>query len=67
MTPAQFTAAAQLLQLRHGPAQEAARLVLVDNYRQVDAAAATGLSVASVSNAVTRIRRGLDLARLATA
>lgn len=67
MTPDQFTAAAKLLQLRQGPAREAAKLVLVDKYLQVDAAAATGLSVSSVSNAVTRIRRGLELAQLATA
>lgn len=67
MTPAQFTAAAKLFQLRKGAAKEAAQLVLVHRYRQIDAAAATGLSVSSVSNAVTRIRRGLELARLATA
>ncbi|MDE2022051.1 MAG: hypothetical protein KGI71_04070 [Patescibacteria group bacterium] len=65
MTEAQFAALAHLLSLRTGAAQEAARLVLVHGHRPTDAAAATGLSVASVSNAVARVRRGLELARSA--
>lgn len=65
MTDSQFDAIATLLQLRQGPAQEAARLVLVGGLRQIDAAALMGISAASVNNTVQRVRRGMDLARAA--
>ncbi len=66
MTAAQFQALAKLLQIRHGAARQAAYLVLVDGYRPSMAARETGLSLAGVSNAVTRMRKGLaqvDLCR----
>lgn len=65
MTPTQFVAVAKLIGLRSGPAQECARLVLVDGHRQVDAAAQTGLSAQGASNAVRRVRAAVELARLA--
>jgi len=57
-----FEALATLLQARQGPAREAARLVLVEGRKPSEAARQTGLSPASVSNAVTRFRRGMELA-----
>lgn len=65
VSASQFDALAQLLKLRAGAAQEAARLVLVDGHRPSDAAVLMGLSLAGVSNAVSRVRRGLELARTA--
>lgn len=65
MTAAQFSALAQLLRLRAGPAREAARLVLVDGLRPVDAAALAGCSAASASNTLAACRAGLELARQA--
>lgn len=65
MTADQFRALCALLRSPAGPAQEAARLVLVEQVRPSDAAALTGASAPSVSNAVTRMRRGLELAKIA--
>lgn len=65
MTDPQFTALARLLRLRAGPAREGARLVLVEGWRQVDAAAAVAISPAALGNAVARVRRGVDLATTA--
>lgn len=65
MTEVQFAAICALLRSPPGPAQEAARLVLVEQLRPVDAATLTGVSSASVSNSVTRIRRGMELAEVA--
>ena len=65
MTDEQFFALAALLRMRAGPAREAARLVLVEGSRVTEAAAKTGASQPSVSNAVARCGRGLDLARQA--
>lgn len=67
MTDAQFTAMAQLLRLRDGAAQDAARLVLVNGHAPGEVASLTGISPASVSNSVGRIKRGLELARIAVA
>lgn len=67
LTPAAFAALAQLLRVRDGAAREAASLVLVYGHQPSDAARLAGLSPASVSNAVSRFRRGLELARLAAA
>ena len=63
MTTDQFDALAKLLSLRAGPAREVARLVLVDGMRQADAARMMGLSPAAASNALARVRRGLDLTK----
>jgi DNA-directed RNA polymerase specialized sigma24 family protein len=67
MTAAAFAALARLLRLRPGGAQDAARLVLVEGMRPTDAAALSGVSPASASNTITRMRRGLELARTAGA
>ena len=61
MTPVQFSALSKLLQVRKGAAREAAYLVLVNGLRPSEAARQTGLSPASVSNAVTRFRKGMKL------
>lgn len=65
MAPDQFQALAQLLRLRTGPAQDAARMVLVDGASQADAARATGLTPQAVHNAVRRAQAGLELAQAA--
>lgn len=65
MAPAQFAALARLLRLRAGPAQDAARLVLVDGASQAAAARATGLTPQAVHNAVQRVQAGLELAQAA--
>lgn len=65
MTPAQFAALADLLQMRAGPAQEAAQLVLVAGITSAEAARRTGLSPQAASQAVVRARRGLALAQQA--
>lgn len=65
MTNVQFAVLAQLLRLRTGPAQDAARMVLVDGASQADAARATGLTQQAVHNAVKRVQAGLELARVA--
>jgi predicted DNA-binding protein (UPF0251 family) len=57
MTPRRFSAIARLIRMRRGAAEEAARLVLVDGLRPIEAARRLGLSPQSVSNAVTRVRR----------
>jgi DNA-directed RNA polymerase specialized sigma24 family protein len=61
LTEAQFSALAQLLRLRQGPATEAARRVLVEGRRPAEVARALGLSPQAVCNAVSRCRRGLIL------
>lgn len=65
MTPDQFQALATLLQLRAGPAQQAAYLVMVDKLRLTDAAALAGVSQPAASNALKRARAGLALAQAA--
>lgn len=65
LTAAQFEAVATLAQLRTGPQREAARLVLVDGARQVDAARAAGCSASAASNTLAVCRRVLGLARQA--
>jgi DNA-directed RNA polymerase specialized sigma24 family protein len=61
----QFDALAELLRLREGVSSQAARLVLVGGLSQAEAGRQTGLSTAGVGNAVRRVRRGLELAKLA--
>lgn len=65
LTADQYEAIATLLRMRD-PSREAARLVLVDGMRPADAARTTGLTPQAVGNAVSRVRRGLDLAVAAT-
>ena len=67
MTHEQFNAIASLLGLRTGSAQDAARMVLVDGMAQSQVVAQLGMSRASVSNACTRVRKGMALAEAATA
>lgn len=65
MTPAQFAALAKLISLRNGPAQEAARLVLVDGMSGTGAATLCGISRSSCGDAVTRVRAAWELAKVA--
>lgn len=65
MNEAQFAALAQLLRMQDGPSLTAARMVLVDGARPVDAAALAGISPPGASQAAARMRRGLELARIA--
>lgn len=65
VTPEQFAALAELLRLRAGLAQDAARMVLVDGVSQADAARATGLTQQAVHNAVKRALAGLALTKRA--
>lgn len=65
MTPTQFAALAELLRLRAGPAQECARLVLVEGVSAQDAAAQVGITYKTGHAAVQRVREGLELARRA--
>ncbi len=65
MTEAQFTALAQLLRLRAGPAQEAVRLHLVQGLSVPDAARAAGLPYTHAWQACQRAKAGLELAKLA--
>ena len=65
MTSTQFSALAQLLRLRAGPQQAAARLVLVDGLAPADAARLAGVSPSALGNTLRACSRGLTLARLA--
>lgn len=67
MNEAQFRALAELAGMRLPGPTEACRLVLVDGMRPAEAARATGLAPAAVSNALARCRRALALAQEATA
>jgi DNA-directed RNA polymerase specialized sigma24 family protein len=63
MTPDQFTALAELLRLRDGPAREVARLVLVDGRKTPEAAESVGMQYRAAAAAVQRARQGLELVR----
>ena len=65
MSPDKFTALAELLRLRSGPAAEVARQVLVDGATVPDAARSAGLSYDAAHKAVKRARNGLALAQRA--
>lgn len=65
MTVDQFAALAELLRLRAGPAQECARLVLVEGLSAQDAAAQVGITYKTGHAAVQRAREGLELAKRA--
>lgn len=62
MTDDQFSALAELLRLRGGVSQEAARLVLVEGLAPSEAARRAGTTPQAVSNALASCRRGLELA-----
>ena len=64
MTNDQFDALAQLMRLRTGSQQGAARLVLVDGMRQVDAARQLGISTAALGATMRSCRRGVALAEI---
>ena len=66
MNQHQFAALAELLRLRGGPAQDAARLVFVNGCTVTEAAQSTGITLQAASNAAQRCRKGLRLARLAS-
>ena len=66
MTEEQFMALAELLRMRGGASQEAARLVLVKGLSTTEAARQVGTSPQGVSNVLASCRRGLELARRAT-
>ena len=66
MTLDQFSALAQLLRLRTGPAQEAARLVLVFGHAVGVAAFMAGVSTNSARNAVNRMLKGIKLVNAAS-
>lgn len=65
MTDVQFDALATLLRMSSEGARRAAEMVLVDGLSPSAAASATGLSPQAVSNALTRCRKGLALAKIA--
>lgn len=65
ITPDQFDALASLISMKAGPSMAAARAVLVDGARGVDAAAQAGIGRSGASDAVKRITRALTLARRA--
>ena len=65
MTIEQFEALAELLRLRGGASQEAARLVLVEGMQPSAAARLAGTTPQAVSNTLASCRRGLELAALA--
>lgn len=63
MTDDQFTALAQLLRLRAGPQQAAARLVLVHGVMRADAARQMGVLPSALGNTLRACARGVDLAK----
>jgi hypothetical protein len=66
MTEAQFDALAQLLRLRTGPAQAAARLHLVQGLTVPDAARQVGMDYRAATYSVKRVKEGLVFAKVAT-
>lgn len=65
MTNHQFLALAKMMRMARGPAQEAARLVLVDGLKPADAARATKTTPQAAGQAVKRARTALRLAQAA--
>lgn len=65
MTPEQFEALAELLRMRGGASQEAARLVLVDGVAPAEAARRVGIQPQAVNNVLNSCQRGIALARIA--
>lgn len=65
MTEQQFAALAELIRLRGGHSQQAARLILVDGLAPGEAAKRAGISPAAASNVLASCRRGLALCAVA--
>lgn len=65
ITAGQFAALTHLLRVQQHATREAARLVLVDGMRPIDAAALQGVTTPALGNLLTRLRAGLELARQA--
>lgn len=65
VTSEQFTALAQLLRLRVGPAREAVRLHLVQGLSVPESARAAGVDYQLALKAVYRVKAGAELARSA--
>lgn len=61
LTSKQFQALAKISRLRNGPAQEAARLILVEGYTATDAAKEVGCLIQSASNTYLRCLANLKL------
>jgi len=66
MSPQRFDIIAKLIRMRGGPAQDAARLVLVHGLRPVDAARLQNISLQRVTNAVRRVKRADELVKIAS-
>lgn len=66
MTNEQFNAIAELIRMRNGASQKAAKLVLVNGLDNQSAAKKAKLTLGGVSNAVNRCKRALELAKIAT-
>jgi hypothetical protein len=66
MTDDAFNALAELLRLRGGASQQAARFVLVEGWTPAAAARQSGTTPQAVSNALATCRRGIELARRVT-
>ena len=66
MTAEQFAALSALMGLRAGPAQTAARLVLVEGLTKAEAARRAGCAPQSADQAVRRCQRAIKLAQQAT-
>ncbi|MDH1341528.1 hypothetical protein [Ectopseudomonas oleovorans] len=62
MNAAQFEALAELLRMRGGASQEAARLVLVEGIAPAEAARRTGIKPQAVNNVLNSCQRGIELA-----
>jgi len=63
LTDDQFQALAELLRLRGGASQEAARLVFVEGLSTTEAGKRVGCSPQAVSNVLASCRRGIELAQ----
>ena len=66
MTADQFAALSALMGLRAGPAQDAARLVLVEGLTKAEAARRAGCAPQSADQAVRRCQRAIKLAQQVT-
>lgn len=61
MKPELFDSLGRLMRMRGGPAQEAARLILVEGLRPSEAARRTGISLDSASKAAARVRKAAKI------
>lgn len=65
ITIEQLDAAAKLIRMADGKSRAAARLVLVEGLPGNEAAAQLGVTASTVSGAVQRVMRAIELARVA--